>query len=53
MIYMIKLQIERISMLEVKLYDLGYCDEKDYTRVVCLCKYHNKYVFYYNTKRNG
>ena len=40
-------------MLEVKLYDLGYCDEKEYTRVVCVCKYHDKYVFSYNKKRNG
>ena len=40
-------------MLEVKLYDLGYCDEKEYTRVVCVCRYKGKYVFSYNTKRNG
>ena len=40
-------------MLEVKLYDLGYCDEKEYTRVVCVCKYHDKYVFSYNKKRTG
>ena len=26
-------------MLEVKLYDLGYCDEKEYTRVVCVCRF--------------
>ena len=32
-------------MLEVKLYDLGYCDESEYTRVVCVCRYHGKYVF--------
>ena len=40
-------------MLEVKLYDLGYCDEKEYTRVICVCKYHDRYVFSYNKKRNG
>ena len=40
-------------MLEVKLYDLGYCDESEYTRVVCVCRYHGKYVFCYNKKRNG
>lgn len=40
-------------MLEVKLYDLGYCDEKEYTRVVCVSKYKDKYVFSYNKKRNG
>lgn len=40
-------------MLEVKIYDLGYCDEKEYTRVVCVSKYKDKYVFSYNKKRNG
>ena len=40
-------------MLEVKLYDLGYCDEREYRRVICVCKYHDKYVFSYNKKRNG
>ena len=40
-------------MFEVKLYDLGYCDEKEYTRVVCVCEYDGKYVFSYNKKRNG
>ena len=40
-------------MLEVKLYDLGYCDEKEYTRVVCVSKYKDKYVFSYNKKRQG
>ena len=40
-------------MLEVKLYDLGYCDEKEYTRVVCVSKYKDKYVFSYNKKREG
>ena len=40
-------------MLEVKIFDLGYCDEKEYTRVVCVSKYKGKYVFCYNKKRNG
>ena len=40
-------------MIEVKLYDLGYCDEKEYTRVVCVSKYKDKYVFSYNEKRKG
>ena len=40
-------------MLEVKIYDLGYCDEKEYTRVVCVSKYKDKYVFSYNKKRQG
>ncbi len=40
-------------MLEVKLYDLGYCKEREYTRVVCVCKYKDKYVFSYNKKRCG
>ena len=40
-------------MKEVKIFDLGYCDEKEYTRVVCVSKYQNKYVFAYNSKRCG
>ena len=40
-------------MLEVKLFDLGYCDEKEYTRVVCVSKYKDEYVFSYNKKRQG
>ena len=31
-------------MFDVKLYDLGYCDEKEYTRVVCVSKYKDKFV---------
>ena len=38
---------------EVKFYDLGYCDESEYTRVVCVAKYKDKYVFCYNKKRKG
>ena len=40
-------------MLDIKLFDLGYCDESEYTRVVCVCRYKDKYVFSYNKKRNG
>lgn len=40
-------------MKEIKTYELGYCEEKEYTRVVCVCKYKNKFVFSYNKKRNG
>lgn len=40
-------------MLEVQLFDLGYCEEKEYTRVVCVSRYKGKYVFCYNKKRNG
>ena len=40
-------------MFNIQLYDLGYCDEKEFTRVVCVCKYKDKFVFSYNKKRNG
>lgn len=40
-------------MLEVKLYDLGYCDEALYTRVVCVSRYQGKFVFCYNNRRKG
>lgn len=40
-------------MLEVKTFDLGICDESEYTRVVCVCRYKGKYVFSYNKKRQG
>ncbi len=40
-------------MQEIQLFDLGYCDEKEFTRVVCVCKYNGKYVFSFNKKRNG
>lgn len=40
-------------MANIQLYDLGYCDEKEFTRVVCVCKYNGKYVFSFNKKRNG
>lgn len=40
-------------MLDIELYDLDYVDEKEYTRVVCVSQYKDKYVFCYNKKRNG
>ena len=40
-------------MLDIKTYDLGYCDDSELTRVVCVSKYKDKYVFSYNKKRNG
>jgi 8-oxo-dGTP diphosphatase len=40
-------------MSNIQLYDLGYCDEKDYAIVVCVCKYKDKYVFSFNKNRNG
>ena len=40
-------------MFEVKTYDLGYCKEEDYTRVICVCRYKGKYLFSYNKKREG
>ncbi len=40
-------------MLSVKTYELGYCLEKDYTRVVCVSRYKDKFVFSYNKKRKG
>ncbi len=39
--------------MDIKTYDLGYCNESEYTRVVCVAKYQNQYVFSYNKKRNG
>ncbi len=40
-------------MFNLDLYELGYCSEKEYTRVVCVCRYQGKYVFSYNEKRKG
>ena len=40
-------------MFEIKLYDLGTVDEKEFTRVVCVAKYKGKYVFCYNKERQG
>lgn len=38
-------------MLEVKLYDLGYCKDSELTRVASVSKYKDDYVFCYNKKR--
>lgn len=35
------------------MFDIGVCDEKEYTRVVCVCRYKDKYLFSFNKKRNG
>ena len=40
-------------MLDIKTYDLGYCDESEYSRVVCVSQYKDKFVFSYNKKRDG
>lgn len=40
-------------MFNVELYDLGYCKDNELTRVICVSKYKDKYVFSYNKKRNG
>ena len=37
-------------MLGIKTYDLGYCAESEYTRVVCVSKYKDKFVFSYIKK---
>ena len=40
-------------MLEIKTYPLGYCNESEYTRVICVSRYKGKFVFSYNKKRKG
>ena len=40
-------------MLEIKMFDLGYCADNELTRVVCVTEYKDKFVFSYNKKRNG
>ena len=40
-------------MFEISFYDLGTIAEKEFTRVVCVCKYKDKFVFSYNKKRRG
>ena len=40
-------------MFEIKLFNLGTVNEKEFTRVVCVSKYKGKYVFCYNKKRQG
>ena len=40
-------------MGDVQLFDLGYCKEEEYTRVICVCRYNGKFIFSYNKKREG
>lgn len=40
-------------MFEVKLHDLGCVEEKEYTRVLCVARYKDKWVFSKNKKRGG
>ena len=40
-------------MFEVQIFDLGYCKDEELTRVICVSKYKDQYVFSYNKKRNG
>ena len=40
-------------MLDVKIFNLGYVSDKEYTRVVCVSEYHGKWVFARNKNRNG
>ena len=40
-------------MLDIKMFELGYCSDDELTRVVCVSKYKDKYVFSYNKKRKG
>ena len=40
-------------MFEVKLHELGSVDEKEFTRVVCVCRHKGKWVFSKNMKRGG
>lgn len=40
-------------MFEVKLHNLGYVEEKCYTRVLCVSRYKNKWLFSKNSKRGG
>ena len=40
-------------MFEVKLHNLGTVSDKQYTRVVCVSKYKDKWVFSKNKKRGG
>ena len=40
-------------MFEVKLHNFGTVDEKEFTRVVCVSRYNDKWVFSKNAKRGG
>lgn len=50
---MIKYKIESDRMLEIEIYDLGYCKEEEITRVICVSKYRDNFIFSYNKKRQG
>jgi len=39
--------------MKIETYNLGYCNESEYTRVVCVSRYKDKFVFSYNKKRQG
>ena len=39
--------------MDIKVFDLGYCEDSELTRVICVCRYKDKYLFSYNSKRNG
>ena len=43
----------RGDLMDIKIYDLGYCNDEELTRVVCVSRYKDKYVFSYNKKRQG
>lgn len=40
-------------MLPIQIYELGSVSDNELTRVVCVCRYQDKYVFSYNKKRKG
>lgn len=40
-------------MFQIELFDLGICDEREYTRVICVSRYQGQYLFSYNKKREG
>lgn len=40
-------------MFEIKIHKLGSVEEKEYTRVLCVCKYKDKWIFSKNAKRGG
>ena len=40
-------------MFDIQLFELGHCKDSELTRVICVCRYQDKYLFSYNKKRNG
>src|SRR5574344_1493850 len=40
-------------MFQIKAYKLGSVQDKELTRVICVAKYKDKYVFAYNKERCG